>query len=151
MAACLRKGVVFSERGCYTGEVAVCGCGCRERTDGMRYVKQFSIILAVTCVGELLKFLLPFPIPASIYGLLVLLAALCFKVIRLEQVKEAGDFLIQIMPVMFIPAAAGLLTSWEQMRGMLLPLCVIVPVSTCLVMLVTGKVAGRMIGRKEKR
>ena len=117
----------------------------------MGYVKQFLIILAVTCVGEFLKFLLPFPIPASIYGLLVLLALLCSKVVRLEQVKEAGDFLIQIMPVMFIPAAAGLLTPWEEIRGMLLPLCVIIPVSTCFVMLVTGKVAGWMIGRKEKR
>lgn len=116
----------------------------------MRYIRQFLIILAVTCAGELLRFFLPLPIPASIYGLLLLLALLSFKVIRLEQVKEAGDFLIEIMPVMFIPAAAGLVTSWEQIRGMLLPLCVIIPVSTCLVMLVTGKVADWMIGRKEK-
>ena len=116
----------------------------------MGYVKQFLIILAVTCVGEFLKFLLPFPIPASIYGLLVLLALLCSKVVRLEQVKEAGDFLIQIMPVMFIPAAAGLLNSWSLLRPVWIPFIVITLVSTIIVMGVTGQITQRMIQKDMK-
>lgn len=111
----------------------------------MKYIKQFGIILTVTCVGETLKYLIPLPIPGSIYGLVLLLALLIFNVIRLEQVKAAGEFLAEIMPLMFIPAAAGLLTSWEQIRGMLLPLCVIVPISTCLVMFAAGKATDIMI------
>ena len=72
----------------------------------MKYIRQSAIILSVTCVGELLKYLSPLPIPASIYGLLLLFALLFFKVVRLDQVKEAGEFLIEIMPLMFIPPAA---------------------------------------------
>ena len=115
----------------------------------MKYIKQFGIILAVTCVGELLKYFIPLPIPGSIYGLVLLFLLLTFKVIRLEQVKEAGGFLIEIMPLMFIPAAAGLVTSWEQISGLLIPLCVIIPLTTCLVIFVTGKVTDFMIGRKK--
>lgn len=58
----------------------------------MKYIRQSAIILSVTCVGELLKYLIPLPIPASIYGLLLLFALLFFKVVRLDQVKEAGNF-----------------------------------------------------------
>lgn len=115
----------------------------------MKYIRQSAIILSVTCVGELLKYLIPLPIPASIYGLLLLFALLFFKVVRLDQVKEAGEFLIEIMPLMFIPPAAGLLVSWEQMRGMVVPLCVIIPATTCLVMLVTGKVTDFMLKHKD--
>lgn len=115
----------------------------------MKYIRQFGIILGVTCVGEVCKYLMPLPVPASIYGLVILFVLLAVKVIRLEQVKETGMFLIEIMPVMFIPAAAGLLTSWKQIKGLLLPLCVIVPFTTCVVMLAAGKATDYMIGKKE--
>ena len=115
----------------------------------MKYIRQFGIILGVTCEGEVCKHLILLPVPASIYGLVLLFALLAFKVIRLEQVKEAGVFLIEIMPLMFIPAAAGLVTSWGQIRGILLPLCVIVPLTTCLVMLAAGKATDYMIEKKE--
>ena len=77
----------------------------------MRYLKQFTIILFVSFLGETLHYLIPLPVPASIYGLLLMLAALCTGVIKLASVREAGKFLIDIMPVMFIPAAVGLLDS----------------------------------------
>lgn len=115
----------------------------------MKYLKQFGIILGVTCVGEGLKYFIPLPIPGSIYGLVLLLVLLVLKVIKLEQVKEAGEFLVEIMPVMFIPAAVGLVTSWNQIKGMLAPLCVIIPVSTILVMAATGKVTDFLLERKK--
>ena len=76
----------------------------------MKYVRQFCIILVFSFLGEILHTLIPLPIPASVYGLVLLLIALCVKIVKVEQVKEASKFLIEIMPVMFIPAAAGLLT-----------------------------------------
>lgn len=78
----------------------------------MKLLYQFGVILAVTFVGELLYALLPLPIPASIYGLIVMLICLGTKVVKLSQVKIAADFLIDIMPPMFIPAAVGLIVVW---------------------------------------
>ena len=42
----------------------------------VKYIKQFLIILLFTFLGEALAYLLPFPIPAAIYGLVLLFAAL---------------------------------------------------------------------------
>lgn len=116
----------------------------------MKYFRQFCIIIVISCLGELCHFWLPLPIPASIYGLLLMLAALCTRLIPLDSVKDAGKFLIDIMPVMFIPAAVGLLESWGVLRPMLIPLLIIVPVTTILVMVVSGRVTQWVI-RKEKR
>ncbi|MGN1122067.1 MAG: CidA/LrgA family protein [Eubacteriales bacterium] len=75
----------------------------------MKYLKQFGIILAVSFVGELFNRLLPLPVPASIYGIVLLFLLLVTGVLPLGAVREAGSFLIAIMPVMFIPAAVGLI------------------------------------------
>ena len=117
----------------------------------MKYIKQVAIIFAVTCVGEILKYFIPLPIPASIYGLVIMIILLATKVVKLEQVKDVADFLIEIMPLMFIPAGVGIIVSWKQVRGIILPVCVTVFITTCLVMRVTGKVTDFMVSRKEKR
>ncbi len=71
----------------------------------MKLLYQFGIILFITFLGEALYALLPLPVPASIYGLLLMLLCLVTGIVRLEQVKIAADFLLEIMPPMFIPAA----------------------------------------------
>ncbi|MDO4344590.1 MAG: CidA/LrgA family protein [Eubacteriales bacterium] len=116
----------------------------------MKYMKQFGIILTVTCAGEIVKSLIPLPVPGSIYGLVLMLGLLASGKLRVESVKETGEFLIEIMPMMFIPAAVGLMASWEQLRPVLFPVCVITAVSTFLVMIVTGKVTDFFLSKKEK-
>ena len=106
----------------------------------MKWMKQFGIILAITFLGELLRYLLPLPIPASIYGLVLMLLVLKLGVVKLEQVKETGDFLIEIMPMMFIPAAVGLLSSWDSLKDIWIPVVVITLATTVIVMAVTGLV-----------
>ena len=50
----------------------------------MKYIYQLFIILVVTFVGELLHYFIPIPVPASIYGLIIMLILLCPKVVKLE-------------------------------------------------------------------
>ena len=118
----------------------------------MKYMKQLGIIFAVTCIGEILKYVIPLPIPASIYGLVLMLVLLMSRIVMLEQVQDVADFLIEIMPMMFIPAAVGLLVSWKQLKSMLVPVVVITIVSTIIVMALTGKVSDFLTkGRPESR
>lgn len=117
----------------------------------MRYMRQFGIILGVTCIGEVLKYFLPLPVPGSIYGLVLMLGLLMSGVIKVEHVKEVGEFLIEIMPLMFIPAGVGLMTSWSQLSPFLVPLVVITVVSTFVVMIVTGKVTDFLLDRKGEK
>ena len=117
----------------------------------MKYVRQFWIILLISAMGEALHVLIPLPVPASVYGLVIMLIALGTHIIRLEQVKEAAEFLIEIMPVMFIPAGVGLLNAWDTLKPVLIPIIVILFVSTIVVMGVSGKVTQTMIEAEERK
>ena len=117
----------------------------------MKYVRQFWIILLISAMGEALHVLIPLPVPASVYGLVIMLIALGTHIIKLEQVKEAAEFLIEIMPVMFIPAGVGLLESWGVMKPMLGSLVLTVVVSTILVMAVSGLVTQGVIALRKRR
>lgn len=113
----------------------------------MKYLYEFIIIMFITLVGELIYKIVPLPIPASIYGLLIMLICLRTKVLKLDKVKTTGNFLLEIMPIMFIPAAVGLLTAWAQLKVVLIPLGTITLLTTIVVMAVTGITAEFIIKR----
>lgn len=116
----------------------------------LKLLRQFLIILLLSLVGEGLHALLPLPVPASVYGLVLMLLCLCTGTLRLDQVERASDFLIEIMPVMFVPAAVGLTESWEQLRPVLVPVLVIMVLTTVLVMVVTGHATQFVMKWREK-
>ena len=105
----------------------------------MKFLRQFMIILLLSFLGEVLKMFIPLPIPASVYGLVLMLVCLMTGVLKTSQVKDAAFFLIEIMPVMFIPAAAGLIDSWKVLQPLLLPILVITVVITVFVMVIQEK------------
>lgn len=107
----------------------------------MEYLRQFLIILGVSFVGEVLHAVIPLPIPASVYGLVLMFLALCTGLIQLSRVHHAARFLIGIMPVLFISPLVGLVDTWELIRPILLPTAGIVLTATALVIGVTGLTA----------
>lgn len=117
----------------------------------MRYIKQIFIIFGITMVGEVLNAILPLPVPSGVYGLFLLLAGLCTKVIKVSDVEDVGNFLLDTMPMMFIPVSVGLIESYDAMKAVLVPLVVISVVSTIVVMAVTGKMTEviiRLVGKR---
>ncbi len=116
----------------------------------MKYVKQFGIIIIVSFLGEILHSLIPVPVPASIYGLILMFAGLVTGIIPHGEVREVGHFLVDIMAVMFLPAAVGLLDAFNVLRPVLAPFAVITVVSTVLVMVVSGKVTQFVMDRDKR-
>lgn len=114
----------------------------------MKYLKQFSIILGISFLGEFFHSVLPLPIPGSIYGIVLLFGCLMLKVIRPEQIRETSSFLIEIMPAMFIPAAVGLIDVWATIRNKLFAYLFLIVSTTIFVMAVSGIVCQLMIKRK---
>ena len=82
---------------------------------------------------------LPLPVPASVYGLVLLLAALTAGIVKLEQVKETGTYLTGIFPLLFVPAAAGIMELWAEMGQLLLPILIAILPVTVLVMAAAGR------------
>ena len=146
---CLETEIaVWGRQKCFTGEIKKV-CQMAQEVIKVKLLYQFGIIMFVTFLGEFLHCLIPLPIPASIYGLLLMLAGLMTKVIKLEQVKIAADFLIEIMPPMFIPAAVGLIVTWSDLKAILVPVLVITCITTVFVMVVTGRTAQAVMHLKE--
>ena len=116
----------------------------------MKYLYQATVIFGFTFAGELLHSLLPLPIPAAIYGLLLLLAALILGIVKPEQVKDTGNFLIAIMAPLFISPAVNLLASWGLIANQIVPIAVITFVSTVVVFAAAGIVTQLLLKKKEE-
>lgn len=116
----------------------------------MKYLTQFLRILAFTLAGELLQRLVPLPIPASVYGLVLLFGALNTGLVKLEQVKDVGGFLISILPILFVSPAVGILDNWEAIRGALIPILALTLLSTVLTFGIAGRATQAMMGKEEK-
>ena len=106
----------------------------------MKYLTQFSIILGISFVAEMLAALIPLKIPASIYGLVIMLLALIFKLIKVAQIRETVSFFMQIMPVIFIPAGAAIIIAGDRLRESFFAIIAITAISTVVVIAASGAV-----------
>lgn len=117
----------------------------------MNYILELLIILSISFVGELLHSVIPLPVPASIYGLVIMLVGLITGVLKLEKIEKTARFLIDIMAIMFIPAAVGLMEQWSSLSSFLIPAAVITIVVTVIVLVVTGRVTQWVIRKENKK
>ncbi len=117
----------------------------------MKFIKQLSVILTISFIAELMEYLIPLPVAASIYGLVLMLIGLITGIIPLEKVEGAADFLVEILPILFIPPTVGIMASADALKEMLIPLCVISVVSTIVIMGVTGRVAQGILRKNNRK
>ena len=111
----------------------------------MDLLLQFARILGFCLAGEALHYILPLPVPASIYGLLLLFLALETGLVKPERVKAASAWLIAVFPVMFVPGTVGVIELLEVMATLILPILLAVFVITALVFAVTGQVTQNLL------
>lgn len=116
----------------------------------MKYIYQATIIFGFTLLGELLHILLPLPVPAAIYGLVLLFIALQTGIVKLHQVDAVSKFLIAIMGLLFVAPAVNIVEIWKEIAPVLLPIGAVLAVSTVLVFAVSGLVTQWMLRRGGK-
>lgn len=115
----------------------------------MKYLKQVAIILLFTFLGEILAAVIPFPIPAAIYGIVLMLIALGTGLLKSDHVKETSAFLISIMPVLFVPPAVRILEYWGIIGPNIAAIAIIAVSTTFLVFAVSGMVTQFIMKKKE--
>lgn len=115
----------------------------------MKYVFQFLRILVFCLLGELLHRLLPLPVPASIYGMILLLLALKTGIVKLHQVKQTANFLTGLFPLLFIPGAVGIMELWNVLEKLWLPILIALIPVTILTFAVSGWATQWIAGRKK--
>lgn len=114
----------------------------------MQYLYQFLLIMGFTYLGEVLNRVIPLPIPAAVYGLVLLFLALSTGIVKLKAVETAGNWMIGIMSILYVAPVVNLLGCWDLIAPNLLSVSVIVVVSTVVVFAVSGKVTQWLLGRK---
>ena len=116
----------------------------------MKYIKQLLIIVAFSMIGEALAALIPLPVPAAIYGMVLLFLALLSGLLKPAQVSETAHFLISIMPLFFVAPTVKLLGYWGVIKPALVPICVVLISSTIVVFAVAGLVTQWLRSREDR-
>lgn len=116
----------------------------------MKYLKQVSILFAFTFISEILNRIIPLPIPASIYGLVFLFLCLEFKIIKIDQIKDTADFLLAILPIMFVPSSVGFIKALPLMKKYGIQFLIIGVSTTFLVMIVSGLITQLILRIKKQ-
>lgn len=114
-------------------------------------LREFMLIFTINYVGILLSKILHLPLPGTILSLLLLFLMLQFKVLKLEKIENAGNFLLLNMTIFFMPPTVKIIDSYELLEKDLFKIIVIILVSTFLTMGITGKVVQLMIDLKERK
>ena len=108
--------------------------------DKMKYLSQFCIILGFTLLGEALQRLIPLPIPASVYGLVLLFLALCLKIVKVKHIQDVGGFLTSLLPLLFVSPTVGIVDCWDMIQPKLFSILLLLVASTCVVFGISGVV-----------
>lgn len=82
--------------------------------------------------------------------MLLLLAALHLRWIRVDDIRYVASFLLGYMPLFFIPAGVGVMASYTLMEGFYVQIIALTLVSTLLVMALTGRLVQYLVQREKK-
>ncbi|MDR1931135.1 MAG: CidA/LrgA family protein [Treponema sp.] len=117
----------------------------------MDVLRPLGIILAFGFAGEFLSRLLPLGMPASVWGLMLMLAALGFKALKPEDLGKTGEYLSANMAFFFLPAAATVLENAALIRGAVVKLLAIIVISSAVTFFVsygTVRLLRRILGKR---
>lgn len=123
-------------------------------SEGGMLMKILSIILQILfihlflLIGVGIKMMMSLPIPASMVGLLLLLAALSLKIVKLEWVEKGAAWLLAELLLFFVPSAVGIINYEEILNMKGIQTILLIGISTFIVMGVTGYTAEKIYNRK---
>ena len=109
----------------------------------MKKLKGFAIICVTLLLGVLCKQFtdqLNFPIPEAIYGMIFLLIALLVGIVKLDQIQEITDILLENLAFLFVIPGVALVDQLDTLGSSLIPIILIVVISAIITMSVTAKV-----------
>lgn len=104
----------------------------------MNIMGELALIFGICLVGEGVAALLPVAFPASVISMVLLMVLLLTGVVKDRHIQTASHFLVANMAFFFLPSFVGLLEHIELLKSQLVPLLLIIVLTTPVVYLVTG-------------
>jgi holin-like protein len=110
----------------------------RPEANAVKIICQIAIIFTICWISQIVEAILPFPFPASVIGMVLLLILLLVRALKVDHIREKSDFLLSNMAFFFIPAGVSIINYFDILASNLIPLLVICLVSTLLTFAVTA-------------
>lgn len=118
----------------------------------MKFIKvilQICFLHVFLFLGAALKHFIPLPIPASMFGLFLLFAALCCRVIKLEWIEQGAKWLMAELLLFFIPSAVGIVNYQQIFSVQGLEIVFLIVISTMIVIGITALIAEKIAAKKK--
>ena len=106
------------------------------------------IILVCWCLGNLLSTLIGGYVSGNVIGMLLLYAALHFRIVKAEKVAPTAKFLLGIMAIFFVPFGVGLIDSFHGLAQNWVAIVVSCALSTWIV-IATVAIVYQKLNRKQ--
>lgn len=117
----------------------------------MRTPLQLAVIFAICFAGEFLHRIVGIPLPGNIIGMVLLLALLCLKIIKPEQISGVSNFFLNYLALFFLPPSIAIMAVGDDVLSkwpLLLGLCI---VFTLITLAVSGRCTQLFIRKQEYR
>ncbi|MFH5837229.1 CidA/LrgA family protein [Proteiniclasticum sp. C24MP] len=114
----------------------------------MKLIRQSILLFGISVIGEFMNKVIHVPLPGSVLGLLLLLSLLLSGMVRVKQIEELTNFLMNHLAVFFVPAGVGLITVAGVLKSSWAILLGISILSSVIVMTITAGVVQLIRRRK---
>lgn len=117
----------------------------------MKLFKQLTIVFLICMAGEVVAAMLPFPFPAAVVALLIMLGLFISGVLKPESVQELAEYLLANMAFLFVPSGVAILDEYASIQGNVLQLLIVMVVSLVITFAVTAYTVTGVIHLMERR
>lgn len=109
-----------------------------------------AILLGFNLLGIFIQYIFNIPVPGNVIGLILFIAALFLKIIKLEWVEASAQFLLSHMMLFFAPIIVAVIVFFPLIGEQWVSISLSLIVSTLFVLLVTGWVTTLLNVKEEK-
>ena len=120
----------------------------------MKILTQVGIIFGICWLSQCIEQALPFTMPASIIGMVLLLALLGLRIVKTEHIQEKSDFLLANLPFFFFSSLVSVMKYADVLRSNLLALiagCVVSMVVTFAATVLAVRLTIRLMNGGKKK
>ena len=118
----------------------------------MKLLTQIGVVCGAYWVSQCIEHVLPFPFPASVISLLLLLGLLLVKCLKAKQIQEVAEFLTGNMGFFFLPATVSIMnyvdTIFENAAAFFI-ICVVSMLTTFAATAGTVVLTRRLLDRRK--
>ena len=115
--------------------------GNKKKKKTYNFFQQALTIAIVLFISKIIESFIPFPMPASVIGLVLLFILLCTGVVKLGQVEGVGTALTNNISFLFVPAGISVINSLPILSQHPILILLLIIISTLLLLICVGFVS----------